>query len=537
MAGLIRFDQLRIALTLPQYPGLEAVTDTVNGQSSIAVKPGTGLSVGTGGVGINLASTVMFSGADWTFGQGELNVIGTSFSTTDVPNADWVLSQIATGVSWRFPVLVPEQLDSTHDSLSGAQPFWSLAIPVANDTLILKSGTVTQTFTFKASESVPFDVAIGGDVATTLANLAAAINADSLVWSAVVKTSLTSLAASVCVIYRTDQDAASVDRIYYGVWTTSTDPKTVTYAGQSEAIGYGYSVITTLAAADPAVKTFGPSTVTPTGGEAHVVLATDTQWIWDADSAAWTQISGTGTVTAGTGLSMSGNTVQIGAAGATGDWNGINRTEDDIGVALATSGTGTGGLAMVTHQLAVDPGSGVQLLASGVAVKQATAIVARQYGGLSRSVSSEGATNAEAEGVGYLGVMTDNSTLEVNASNQVIVKADGITATQIAANAVTIGKLNVTWVEEDFTAASFSTGGDGAYHALSGTPLLGAQVDWQHQCYRNGVADMTNTGSGTAATTADQFRIYTTGGNRVTIGADITGTGNMYRVRYMIATA
>jgi hypothetical protein len=50
----------------------------------------------------------------------------------------------------------------------------------------------------------------------------------------------------------------------------------------------------------------------------------------------WTQFSGAATITAGTGLTKSGNTIHIGN-GTTGDINGINRAADDISAAVDDS--------------------------------------------------------------------------------------------------------------------------------------------------------------------------------------------------------
>ena len=81
--------------------------------------------------------------------------------------------------------------------------------------------------------------------------------------------------------------------------------------------------------------------------------------------------------------------------------------------------------------LDVNPGDGVAVTADRVVAQVSTASGAQQFGGLVRTRSADGSAAGSAD-AGYLAVQTDDSTLGVNASNQLIAKAAGITATELA---------------------------------------------------------------------------------------------------------
>jgi hypothetical protein len=59
-----------------------------------------------------------------------------------------------------------------------------------------------------------------------------------------------------------------------------------------------------------------------------------------------------------------------------------------------------------------------------------TAVGAQQYGGLVKTSTSDGSGAASAN-AGYLAVQTDNATLEIDASNQVQIKTQGVSSTEL----------------------------------------------------------------------------------------------------------
>jgi hypothetical protein len=535
---------------------------------------GTGLTASAGVIAIDTASTVSFSGATWAFGAaGELTITGSSFSGTQVPNADWVTTQLATGVSWSYPVLSNDQLDSTNDCLSQAIAFYLDGTATAGDTFVISDGTPeTWTGVAGVAGANQFSVDTGADEA--MDSLATRITADSSKWSAVVVTALnaindgsgTSTAGKVLVIYRKDQSSSSfTDRIYSsGANTSQALWQYVSLNGEDD-----YTKVTSanLPSADTTQKDFGPGKATAdlSPGEAHVTLNGNSQYVWDADGATWSQISGTGSITAGAGLTKDGNTININSG--TGTANGITVNADSIEAALATSG----GLKFVSNEISIEPNDfagtgleddgsdnlrlaaqgngisggagstlsvtaydGIGVDANGVTAVTATATSGQQYGGLVNSRTANGSGAASA-GAGYLAVATDDSTLRVNASNQLIIKALGVDTAQLAANAATIAKLGIQFNEETLPAAGF-TSADPSVDALASTALVDSNGYGYVQCYRNGVADMTKNATGTsmAGTGATQFKLSADGTN-IEIGADISATGNSYRVRYLSA--
>jgi hypothetical protein len=350
MSG-INFTQLRTVAN----PGLEGsgATDAIQVKANSSTG---GLAVDTNGVGIQLGSgTVTLTGATWAFDTGSnLTRTGASFSGSQVPNADWVASQIATGVSWGYPVLDVVQLDDTGSgAVRQAVAFYLANDAAVGDTFRITDGSTTETWTAIAGASTGFSFQQGTSASATMTELAAQISAASTLWDATVVTALNSINAGtgeVLVIYRTTQAAAD-DRIMTDgtANTTPADWKYVNFNGEDT---YSSAVTANLPSVDPAQKEFGPGKLSAglAGGEAHVTLNGDSQYVWDADGTAWTQISGTGSITAGAGLTKSGNTIDINSG--TGSLNGIQVNANTIGLALGTSG----GLKLTTNELFIEPG-------------------------------------------------------------------------------------------------------------------------------------------------------------------------------------
>lgn len=511
----IAFNQLRISSTVGNG-GIEAYTDGSLGEQSIRVATSGGLNIGTSGVQIDPTGTVTYTTATHTYNAGAtLNVVGSSFSGNQVVNADYVLSQAAAGVAWSFPVLSAGQLDDANDAVSQAGVFFLQEQPTSSDTLSITDGTTTRTYGFGAGGDVT--VTIGATVDDTLTNLASSITGDgSGLWDADLEVTLQSIndgtgsvtAGYVVVIYRANQSSASFDDRMFGSFTTGV-PSYVNYNGLNS---YSSTTVASLPSSDPSQKEFGPGQNTPVQGEAHVTLDDDSQYVYDADGTQWVQISGTGSITAGTGLTKSGNTVHVGN-GSVGNRAGLNFTADDVAFAPEAAGAGTGGLAIVSNAVRVNLESagagtgGLELTASGLAVL------------------------LEAAGAGTGGLAQTASGLAVDVGASLELTASGV---DLADDTVTLAKLGVSFREESFTAGSFSFGGGVSTITLGFTPLVDVKINGFTECYRNGVADLTNTGAA-APTTQDEFRV-TAGPDQLAIGADITGSGNVYKVRYMSAT-
>jgi hypothetical protein len=459
-----------------------------------------------------------------------------------------VLSQIATGVNWKFPVLsATAQLDNSGDALRQAIALYFDAQPVSGDNITLSDGTTVRTYQFGAGGDVT--VTIGADTNASMTNLAAAITADgSGDWDANIVAALdaindgsgTSTSGRVIVIYRAVQIASQDDRMY-GTWGTQANVRYVTYAGEE---GYEKTTSITLPTADPATKTFGPGTLTAAllAGEAHVDLNADQQYIWNADTLTWVQISGTGSITAGDGLTKTGDTLDFvtGDTSLTVAANSVIVKRDSAGaitldgggagieVNVEAAGSGTGGLVITSNAIRVNveaAGSGtggLVLVAGGIRVNRDTASTGATASVLKLSASG-------------LGVGVDDSTVEGSAAGGSLrVKDLGITTAKIAADAVTIAKLGISFREETFAASAFTLVTGDSEKALAKTALVDVKSYAYVECYRNGIADMTRVTTATDPSTADEFRI-TSDGLTLEIGTDITGTSNNYRARYLSA--
>lgn len=220
-------------------------------------------------------------------------------------------------------------------------------------------------------------------------------------------------------------------------------------------------------------------------GETPPVLV-NTSYVFNGTvpTGSWTQFSGAGGLNAGTGLSTSGNTINFNTADAS-----LTVNADDVQVNLDGATVPGGNVASV-----------VTLTANGLALS------------------------------------VDDSTIEASAAGgQLRVKDLGITTAKLAANAVSLAKTDIRFREEEFTAASFTNTSPSTVD-LAVPALIGTQADFYVEVYRNGVADMTNQGSGGTVSSATQFKLDNTGGGgvgRVSIGANISATGNTYRVKYL----
>jgi hypothetical protein len=226
--------------------------------------------------------------------------------------------------AWKEVLLVKEQvLDGASGGVRQAILIALSAQPTANDTFILTDGTTTETFTFKASESAAFDVAIGGSAAATLTNLIQAINDDSTLWLAVGTTGLDPYFASGYatqgVIYRETTSGAN-DRVY-GTLTTATSIKVVAFTAAND-YNTAAGVETNLPSSDPAAKRFGFSRLFAAlaTNETHPIAEDVSNYTWDIDDQIW-RWTDQSAIVGGAGILRTGSVLDIElntAASATG---------------------------------------------------------------------------------------------------------------------------------------------------------------------------------------------------------------------------
>lgn len=225
-----------------------------------------------------------------------LSVSTSAASGNDVVNYDTLQQHVIMGRTWREALLHSDQLvDGASGGVRSATVLWAVGNPSAYDTLILKNGSVTETYTFKAIESGAFTVAIGADATETMANLVAAINDDSDAtdgWVAVTPTDLSSFTASPALIVMEVASAGGdTSRLYA---TAGSSLRAINFGSKYD---YQYfSAAFNLAGADPAARTFGfgRGHSSLAVGEIHPVLdGVDLPYIWDADGDAWSVIPST----------------------------------------------------------------------------------------------------------------------------------------------------------------------------------------------------------------------------------------------------
>lgn len=198
---------------------------------------------------------------------------------------------------WKELVLDAAQL--VDGATGGVVPALLVAFanaPIDGDTFILDDGTVAETFTFRDTPGGAFDVQTDVSAAVSLANLVAAIVADSAVYGAQDTSGLDnyfSPAQTAQAVIYTLASSITAHRAY-GVWATQADCRVVEFATGVQNYQGSSGTESALPAADPGIKTFGfgrdvASLVT---NETHSVAENQNSYTWDSDDQAWNQTGG-----------------------------------------------------------------------------------------------------------------------------------------------------------------------------------------------------------------------------------------------------
>jgi hypothetical protein len=156
-------------------------------------------------------------------------------------------------------------------------PILLASVPADGDTLTLDDGTTTETYTFRTTPSVAFDVNIGADVLDTLNGLEATILSDSVQWVAQRVTDIdrfhsnTAATGHGVVIARNTLSGSDTDRIYASV-TALANIKVAMFHGETN---YSDSEIAvTPPTSDPGSGDFfGYSEDFPRNGSLRITLA------------------------------------------------------------------------------------------------------------------------------------------------------------------------------------------------------------------------------------------------------------------------
>ncbi len=235
---------------------------------------------------------------------------GTASSANDVVNLATLEQKVIQGRTWREALLHADQLlDGASGGIKSAQAVWSTGNVSNNQTIVLKNGTVTETYTGKDAPAGGNDFQIGADGPASLAAFLAKVNANSDGtdgWSAVEATDLSSFGnGTYHVILICNNITDTTSRVYGSASSLRVAPFTATTYDYQLPAG-----LTNIPSSDPATRNFGFSRIQSDlkSGETHKILdGVDVDYAWDADSNAWT-VSGL-SVAAGNGIAVSGVTI------------------------------------------------------------------------------------------------------------------------------------------------------------------------------------------------------------------------------------
>ena len=440
-----------------------------------------------------------FSGAV-AMGTNKLTGLSNGTDPADAVNRSQLDQVESASKTWKELLLVQEQiLDGASGGVLQAMPLYIDTNPQANDTFLLKNAGLTETYTFKASESIAFDVLIGGSAAATLTNLIAAINDDSAEWGAVATTGLDEYFAGTPtaqgVIYRLTADDDD-DRMYSTVAVTSVI-KVVEFATGDQDYEKGSGTESTLPSSDPAAKRFGLFRVYANvlQNETHITAEDNATWTWDSDDDAWQQTDASAIV-AGAGLSKSAHTINV------GDVNrGIQVNTDDLEI----DGSEIAGAGLVEASnswqldidLATNPGleisggklqakpyvaGGIETDANGIGINIEASNPSLQLSGneLGVKFNSSGGLEKGASGTG----------IKVEANKGLSVGASGLAAVPNTAAGMEVGASGLA---VDLEAAG---SGEGGLAFDSGEVRINVEANKGLSLGASGLAGVANTAAG-----------------------------------------
>lgn len=381
-----------------------------------------------------------------------------------------------------------DQLDNTEGVLAAS----SLVIatqPVSGDVITLTDGVTTRIYGATTGGDVQY--AIGGTVAITMANLAAAIDGDgSGAWSAVFSTDLVSIGADgVVVVMEKDNDAGASE--VYGTWAT---PASIQYVDYTDEAEYNKKATVNLPGSDPAATNFGirRTQASLVAGEMHYVENDDIIYGWDDDDNLWFTMSGGGSIVDATsaagggtkgkitadenyGLSILTGILKIDVAadrgvGFDGSGNlevkentsaGIEVTSSGIGIDLAAANPALGFDGSGDLEVLADTSAGIEKTASGIAIDLAASTPALGFDGSGDLEVTVVSTGGVEKAAGGLQVKIDDTvdTLDVD--------GDGLKVVGLPS----LFKVNGTAVGVNVTAANMDTltgGGETTLHSHAG---------------------------------------------------------------------
>jgi hypothetical protein len=343
---------------------------------------------------------------------------------------------IISGGAVKEALWVETQLDDT-DGFYAAAGLYFAAIPAVGDQVVLDDGVNTRTYTFVANiagESAPTDVSIETDADTAMARLVLRMAADvtNTWWISFLNTGHGDINDPVVVIQESATTTGdSTSRIYANTWATPADFQVIEF-GVAGVPNSDYrdsnAAIGNAANTDPGDGRFGRRRTVAelVDGEIHLLLDTDSQWIWDDDAGSW-QLLSAGTVADATSASGGGT-------------KGKLTVDSDYGLVI-NSGILTAVISSTTPGLSFDSGdngfqvdadttAGIEVTATGVAIDLAASNPGLQFSSGDLAVLANTAAGIEigASGVG-IDLAATNPALGFDGSGDIevlVVTAGGI---------------------------------------------------------------------------------------------------------------
>lgn len=250
-------------------------------------------------------------------GNNKITGLGPGTVGTDAVTKQQLDDAVITGGTVKELLACEQQLNDT-DGINALEFLFFAAQPVAGDTVTLKNGTLTRTYTFVANQGAEVtgtDVSIESSAATAMQRLVTRATADAgntqwdLHWDPTEHTDINA-GGVIGVVEKASASGASDSRIY-GTFGTQANLKVVEYAsGTAPTVFIDYSSTTsaTASTSDPGYGRFGlrRQAAALDDGEIHFVLSNDSQYAWDGDAQQWNILSGSGSIPDATSASGGG---------------------------------------------------------------------------------------------------------------------------------------------------------------------------------------------------------------------------------------
>lgn len=473
---------------------------------------------------LTIGQTGSGAGASFNFNNRILTGVSTPVGSGDAANKAYVDTAVVMGGRVREAILSTDQQSNTQ-GIKAALPFYMIANPIVGDTLVLKNGGTTETFTFAAASGAHAPL-IGGSAAATMQNLATRINTDSTTWTATWEPSaLASINAGGVVILIESATAAgaSASRIY-GTWATQTNAKLM---AQNGSVEYSTGLaVTSLPSTDPGTVSFGMRRQLSAmiNGEIHLALSGDLLSSWDNDSGAWLTLSagGISTATSGPGGGTLGKATFDSSKGLVAVAGVVSIQTDS-----SSLGFNSGNLAVQLADSSLAIASGLKVNAGGIGPTQLNTSAAGNGltggGGSALSVVAQDGirTNSSGVSVDYTATLTNDNAGAATIGQIVYVKSNGHFDLALA----TVSNLQNNKLGAVY-AATISSGGSGAV-----TLRVGAVVDGFSGLTPGGKVWVSNTTAGAVTQTLSS---WTAGQHVYAVGRAISATQIVFDPQYEI---